>query len=193
MNIISMKSLGKNGRLGNQLFQVSSLMGIAERNGARAAFPPWPYEKYFKTKIPHGEMQQIQRAETAFEYQEIVIDGDCDLHGYYQSEKYFGSTRLELDPEFVASTRAKMPDLFKRPVICIQVRRGDYVGNDYYYQVPPTFYIDALITYFPDWRDHNLLFISDDIEYCKVQFSCFPNAYFSTARRDIDDMALASC
>ena len=45
---ISFSQLGKNGRLGNQLFQIHSTLGIAERLGATAAFElgrelPVPY------------------------------------------------------------------------------------------------------------------------------------------------------
>jgi SAM-dependent methyltransferase len=189
--IISFSLLGRHGRLGNQLFQIASTMGLAEKHGAQAAFPAWSYEKYFETPIPHGPMQSNPIEERFFHHYDWDIQGDCDLAGYMQSEKYFGSTQLKLKPSFVKECKKKA-DVFQRETICIQIRRGDYVGNVNYYQLTPNYYLDALATHFPNWRDCNLLFTSDDIEYCRVHFECLPNAYFSTGNTDIQDLALAS-
>ena len=190
--IISFSQLGKYGRLGNQLFQVAGTIGLAESHGAQAAFPEWAYEPYFETPIPHGPMQTNQVAERFFHHHDWNLTDSCDLLGYLQSERYFGSTRLTLKPSFAEEQKAKHPELFQRETICIQVRRGDYVGNPHYYQLPPTFYLSALITHFPHWRDYNLLFVSDDIEYCRTHFECLPNSTFSVGNTDIQDMALAS-
>jgi hypothetical protein len=189
--IIYFSQLGKYGRLGNQLFQVASTMGLAEKHGAQAAFPAWEYEQYFETPIPHGELQTRVVEERFFHHHDWEIPGDCDLLGYMQSEKYFGSQRLKLKPSFVQECKAAF-DIFQRETICIQVRRGDYVGNPGYYQLPPTFYLDALIHHFPNWQDYNLLITSDDIEYCRTMFEGLPNAYFSSSNTDIQDLALAS-
>ena len=53
---ISFSQLGKHGRLGNQLFQIASTLGMAEKYGAEVVFPSWSYENYFDP-IPHGVMQ----------------------------------------------------------------------------------------------------------------------------------------
>lgn len=193
MKTISFSQLGNYGRLGNQLFQIASTMGLAERHGAQVVFPAWDYEPYFETPIPHGEIWPTQRVEERFfHYHEWDLPGSCDLVGYLQSEKYFGSTRLKLKQSFVAEQRARYREIFERETICIQVRRGDYVGNPNYYQLPATYYLDALITHFPQWRDCNLLFTSDDIEYCRTHFEALPNAYFPDGLTDIESMALAS-
>ena len=92
--IISFSQLGKYGRLGNQLFQVASTMGLAEKHGAQVTFPAWEYEQYFETPIPHGPMQTRQIEERFFHHHDWEIPGDCDILGYLQSEKYFGSQRL---------------------------------------------------------------------------------------------------
>ena len=189
--IISFSKLGNYGRLGNQLFQIASTMGLAEKHGAQAVFPNWAYEPYFETPIPHGQMQANRLNEKYFHYHEWEIKGDCDLLGYLQSEKYFGPARLKLSESFVRESKGKVPMLFERQVICIHIRRGDYVGNETYYQLGPNYFIDALLTHFPNWRNYNILFLSDDIEYCRTHFECLPNAFFSK-NRDIVDLALAS-
>ena len=189
---ISFQSLEKHGRLGNQLFQITSVMGLAEKYGATAVFPTWKYESFFEESIPHGEMQPNQIKEQFFHHYDLELKDDCDLFGYFQSEKYFGKKRLHFKKKIVEEVKARHAKIFEKPTICIQVRRGDYVGNECYYQMPVTFYIDALLTHFPDWKDFNIVFISDDIEYCRTHFECMTNAFFITGQADIEDMILGS-
>ncbi len=191
MTILSFRSLGAYGRLGNQLFQLAGTLGLAEKHGAHAVFPAWEYEPYFEMPISHGEMQSNQVQERFFHHHEWDLPGNCDILGYLQSEKYFGSTRLALKQSFVDQCKANF-DIFQRETICIQIRRGDYVGNPGYYQLSPNFYLDALVTHFPNWQDYHLLFTSDDIEYCRTMFEGLPNAFFSSSNTDIQDLALAS-
>ena len=39
-------NLGKMGRLGNQMFQIASTIGIAKWVGTKACFPKWDYMNY---------------------------------------------------------------------------------------------------------------------------------------------------
>jgi hypothetical protein len=191
---ISFSQLGKYGRLGNQLFQLNSTIGLAEKYGASASFPEWAYEQYFETPIPHGSMESNQILEKHFHFHEWELTGSCDIKGYLQSEMYFGSSKLMLKSGFVEEVKSRVASWFEKPTICFQIRRGDYVGNPNYYQLSINYYIDALLTHFPDWRKHNILFFSDDIEYCRVHFECLPNAFFTDDRfTDIEQLALASC
>ncbi len=186
--IISHSSLGGNGRLGNQLFQIASTLGLAERYGAEAHFPRWKYEQYFEP-IPHGEMMTNTITERDFHYYDWNLTGSCDIQGFFQSEKYFGSAKLRIKKEYV--DKARQNPIFQKETICIHVRRGDYVGNSAYYQLTINYYIGALIAYFPNWQEMNILVVSDDIEYCKVHFGCLPNATFG-GRTDIEDMILGT-
>src|SRR6266498_2453805 len=102
MTTFSFSQLSKHGRLGNQLFQVAATLGMAEKYGATAAFPPWKYEQYFETPLPHGPMQSKRVEEKHFNHYDWKLSGDCDLYGYMQSEKYFGTTKLKLKEEFVS-------------------------------------------------------------------------------------------
>jgi len=114
--ILSFSQLGQYGRLGNQLFQIASTMGLAEKHGTQAAFPEWAYEPYFETPIPHGDMQPNPVRERFFHHHEWDLPGNCDISGYLQSEKYFGSTRLKLKPAFIDEQKARFPEIFQRSV-----------------------------------------------------------------------------
>lgn len=189
--IISFSSLGKHGRLGNQLFQIASTFGMAEKYGARAVFPSWSYAQYFENYLPTGRMASTRIEEKHFHHHEWNLTGDTDLHGYLQSPAYFGVQRLRLKQAFVEDMKSRL-NIWDKHTICLQVRRGDYVGNENYYQVPITYYIQALNKHFPGWQQSNILVISDDIEYCKVHFECLPNVTFAQGNTDIEEMALAS-
>jgi hypothetical protein len=180
--MISYSQLGKptHGRLGNQLFQIASTLGIAEKNNTVASFPPhWKYRDHFEP-LPNNGFTVTKHRENSYEWYDITTQ-DADLHGWFQSEKYFGSQRPVL--------RGVVPE---PNTIAISIRRGDYIGNPNYYEIPVHWYISALLT-IPDWGKHRILFFSDDLEYCRVHFECLPNAEFCSGS-DIHQLrTMAGC
>jgi len=188
--IISFSQLGKQGRLGNQLFQVHSTLGLAEKYNAGAVFPIWEYEQYFEQVLQHEPVMELPVVqEKFFHHYDWNLMESSDVSGYLQSEKYFGKQKLKFKKEFLDNAMGS--PVFERESICIQIRRGDYVGNQNYHQLNINYYIDALLTHFPNWRESNILVLSDDLEYAKVHFECLPNVYFGSGT-DIVDMAFAS-
>lgn len=198
MSHLSFARLGNYGRLGNQLFEIAGTIGLAAKHGLKPAFPQWAYDKYFQQPIPKGPMQRNQVKEAHFHVHDWNIPATgCDILGYLQSEKYFDRETIRLQftfrPEFVQHVKSKVPaDLFSKPTLVFQIRRTDYVGNPNYYQLSIEYYIDALLTHFPDWRQYNILMFSDDLPYCRIHFECLPNVYFTDALTDIEQMCLAT-
>lgn len=204
--IISFSRLGRHGALGNQMFQISATMGIAERNNAQSGFPEWSYENYFVNPLPHIITENIfyVEKERNFHFDKYELEGgDRDLMGYFQAEQYFDSHPFQFKPEFIQSIKDKGINngenyLFNkqgelwRQTICIHIRRGDYVNNECYYQLPATYFINALIIHFPQWQECKILILSDDIPYCKVHFSCLPNVFFEEGLSEIEAMALGT-
>jgi hypothetical protein len=117
--MISFQNIGYMGRLGNQMFQFASVLGISKRRGFEARFPlencnssrrigPIDLntgtltdvkcdlldcfeglEEYF---IPSTRLQIYSLySESKFEYDERteLIPDGCNLSGYFQTEKYF--------------------------------------------------------------------------------------------------------
>lgn len=190
---VSFSQLGAHGRLANQLFQVISTIGIAERNQAQAVFPEWKYEQYFDIELNHGEAVGPIVKELNFEYNDYKLDNDCDLFGYFQSEKYFGTQRLKFKREATEQVWTKMDcGIMDKETILIHIRRGDFVNNPHYHQLPVTYYINALTSEFKIWQDCNIIVISDDLAYAKLHFQCLPNVYFADDLDEIESMALAS-
>jgi 2-polyprenyl-3-methyl-5-hydroxy-6-metoxy-1,4-benzoquinol methylase len=172
------------GRLGNKLFQIASMMGIAEKYGHELKLPKWEHSHLFEWDIPEfsGRVDKTivepnYHYDPAFFEKELANKNQVvDICGWLQTEKYFGSKRLRFTQSFKNEVWAKHG--FSKKSIAISVRRGDFVGNPNYYQLPITYYILSLFEHFPDWRDYDLVFFSDDVPYVKLHFGCLGNAHF---------------
>lgn len=203
---LTMSSLGSNGRLGNQLFQYASLMGLSMKFNADLCLGDWSYRDHFNHSFPSALPdcpQVIKVKEPTFKYVPnwpyIEENQAVDIWGYLQSEKYWkhceGHVRkaLTFKPEFVEQCRARFDEEDLKDVIAISIRRGDFVSNPNYEQLPiVSYYILALFEHFPDWRKRNIIIFSDDIPYCRVHFNTLENVMYSENNSDIEDICLMS-
>lgn len=196
--MITFSKLGKKGNLGNQLFQVASTMSLAIKHGHTCVLPNWEYESYFTFDFPHGEISEAQPILEKFYHFHTwdIKNGNYDLYGYLQSEKYFDPDLLsrifKFDNSFLKYIRLKKPDIDIEKAILISVRRGDFVHHPRFYQLSYKYYLSALINHFPDWRNRDLVFTSDDPKYCKRHFSFLPNTYFLDDFSAIEQLAFGS-
>jgi hypothetical protein len=192
------KQLGEYGRLGNQLFQIASTVGIAKKVNKDASFPEWQYAKYFPNVQPYIEQNCIDSKnnvkvfEKKFEYSSDIEDF-CDipvsneLYGYFQSHKYFNKhdvkTLFKFSDEVHNCVESYFPFLYKEngyeeDYYFIHIRRGDYLTNGNYEKID-------IMEYFIQMRNNsNYIVISDDIEYCKFYFNSLPNVTFSEMKSD---------
>jgi len=121
----SYRHLRRNGRLGNQLFQLAGTIGRAHRTGdiANAVFPRWPYEPYFS--IPDTYFAMIDAGER-------TIDGG---RAYLQNVSEFADCDEDIRRFFAPSPRAVQECSELLPgindhhhVTAVHVRRGDYLS-----------------------------------------------------------------
>lgn len=190
------------GNLGNSLFQLASTLGLSYHYNTKPIFSHWKYFSYFQnppeTKNIHSCFP-IPEKTYKFDWtqwddtKEIMELLGYDLHkgtakivGWLQDSRYWEHCKeevlktLEIKPEYTAWIKAKYSRAFTKPTIAISVRRGDYVNNPNYELLPIRYYIGALLTHFPDFRDnYNILILSDDVEYCKLHFKCLSNAFYA--------------
>ena len=125
---IGMNNLGKNGRMGNQMFQYAALVGIAKQCGFDFRIPDHSKAPHFNRKVGANIITEYHELQHCFEMLHCgdrygIIDGDeielheshefCEelfkecpnhvtLNGYFQSEKYFKNAEklLRLDFRF---------------------------------------------------------------------------------------------
>lgn len=200
--MIFYSALGKVGRLGNQLFQIASAIGIAEKFKTKAAFPAWKYEQYFDKPLNRIDTPNaIAVKETSYHYNPAFLDSvqadkNYDIAGYLQSEKYWKHAEDLVRSQFTfkatlkENVRNKFTDAFTKPTLAISVRRGDFIGNPNYYQIPLTYYLYAYYELFGS--DYSVIIFSDDIKYCKLHFSAIPNVFFAEGLSDIEQLYLMS-
>jgi hypothetical protein len=219
--MITMSNFGKHGRLGNQLFQIASMQGMAGKYQDHLIIPHWSYADFFNgpfdqrfdvmTTEQKSRLRKVN--EPSFEYNSNFLDQygyseyydnvteEVDLNGYFQTEKYwldcdfYVKHILTFKPEFVKEQRQKFKEVFQssRPTIAIHLRRGDYVNHNAHYNLPINYYILALEEHFHNWRrKYNLMVFSDDPSYARLHFECVPNATIVFGNSDIEDLCLMS-
>lgn len=197
--MVTMTKWGDFGRLGNQLFQWAFLSSLARKHNVELILPKSNLFLYFESKPKTGKINcPVTVREPHYQYdprpyENLDYRKDIDFLGYWQNEKYFDSEvrkEIKFSKDFKYTVGQKFRHLFDRETIAIGVRRTDYLTLPYY-NLPPVYYITALQKHFPDWRNCNLIFISDDLPYCKFHFGCLENAHFPQSK-DIEQLCLMS-
>lgn len=202
--MLTIKKFGiasEGGRLGNALFQLNSLIGISEKLNHPYILAGWRHADHFNLNIKTGSLPGncIQLKETSFCYDMNQFAGlkqgkNYDFIGYLQSEKYFGSKKIQFrNPSlrFIYLLQKYFPD-DRKQTVGIHVRRGDYVNNPYYHQLPYIYYFGALERKIPDFCNKRVMIFSDDIEYCREVFPKTSNFVFVQGNTDIEDLFLLS-
>ncbi len=191
-------------RLGNQMFQIAAAFQHAKKDHQNFLLPrEWEYQKYFSYLHPVKTLNDhitTVWTEPSFNFTPIPkIGGSMALDGYFQSENYFSfSTALEI----FRFNEIFSPFInFDTSKTCsIHVRRGDYVGlPDHHPLLPMSYYIEAMKLS----PVKNFIVFSDDIEWCKKNFTLetighienekgFDDLHitFSEGRSDIEDLYL---
>jgi len=163
---ISFNHLGFWGRLGNQMFQYSTLKSIAKKHGYNFTIPPSnfsdPYKEHqlfeaFKLKSLSNENIRINDVqdvvqEEHFHFNEKLYNkcpDNIDLFGYFQTEKYFSEIRDELLEDFtflphIYNPVKEMIDEFGDEIISLHIRRGDYVDLPWHGSQTIDYYTEAL-------------------------------------------------
>ena len=195
--MLTFSQLGKYGRLGNQLFQIASTIGIALDNGLKFGFNNWSYAKYF----PHLPIRDVsgfeEIGEGTFTHHELVVNPNYNiaLKGYFQSEKYFAKyadkIRLLLlfDHKIEDNLYRKWYHILSKNPIALHVRRGDYVQLKTYAELKPLYYSIAL-----EQLDQHIpvMVFSDDIDYCKQNLRFNRQVCYVEGQSDIEDLITMS-
>jgi hypothetical protein len=199
--MIGFSRLEQKGNIGNQLFQIVSTIGIATENNQEYVFPKWKYSSYFKNSLPELGREGIREFKNVKEdssiYQKFILtEGNYDLEGWLQSEKYFDINKakyfLTFNESIIDSLKQKYSSALEKKTLLISIRRGDFVDHPDFYQLPFHYYLTALVEHFPDWREYSIFVFSDDIEYVKYHFDYADNFYFNDNLTVIEQLALST-
>jgi len=205
------------------MFQFASTYGIAKKRGYEVYFPidnsEIPSVEDFRDDITREVYFDLPKVfdldssilknskdihitykiqEPHFHFCQNLFDipDDCDLMGYYQSEKYFEHCEEDIKRLFTFNGKIKREVLEKVPkVFCdcvgIHVRIGDYAGLQQFHPICDTEYYIKASQEFSDDNYYFLIF-SDNIEYCKNIFGESENILYIEGNSPEVDMCMMS-
>jgi hypothetical protein len=194
MNKLTYKSLNEWGRRGNQYFEVSSLIGLANRYGAKPCIPTdWKHRN--ETNIPEEYYEDIEpeitASEKVFHHEPDLLEtytnyDSVNLEGCLQSVKYFEPIQDKIKEWLTPEVQ----DLGEWSV-GLHWRCGDYLYHPGYVNYGPEYYLSAIRKYFNDPR-YKFYVCSDDIEHCKAHFH--GEQFIIEQRSEIEDFkTLVAC
>jgi len=192
------------GRMGNVLFQASHTIALALKHKQEFSFPNYTnnpmWNPLYLQHLAHPDWVQgredILINENGHQYQEIEWREEWNgkqvvLNGYWQSEKYFKDYRNEILYLF------DFPYEKKEGIVSIHIRRGDYTHLLNKHILYTEDYGLRAINYFRERGYNNFKVFSDDIEWCKQEFTKDVyrgnNISFSTNTNEVDDLVEMSC
>jgi len=193
--MITFSCLGGMGRLGNQMFQYASTIGIAKKNNYDYCFPlcnsslPYYFDLTSKECI---NLNLKTTGEHTFHFNSKLFTNEDNLNydGYLQSDKYFKHCSAFIKDEFnfKKEIRDKVNNWFlDKKYIAIHIRRGDYLENpNFHTNLPLEWYIKAMSKF----TTNNFLIFSDDKEWCKQNFNSYEISPFLNEGEDLYAMTL---
>jgi hypothetical protein len=150
-------------RLGNQMFQIATAIGLALENNDTVWYPEWQYADKFcgDFKNQEGAVPTPGRifTQVGHHYEKIPYVPNMVLSGYFQSEKYFKHCEDGIRALFevrVTPPRRRMAE----HECAIHVRLGDYVQLQNHHPVKTwkNYYESAVEKYYEQVGHRNVLF-----------------------------------
>lgn len=206
--MIGFNGLGRNGLLGNQMFQYAALKGIAARHNYEWCIPPnnfrnhsWEHILELSEVFTLNSAKNIQYlpneyplvVETDF-YFDSGLFSNCpdniNLGGYFQTEKYFKHIEKEIREDFTFKNnimdpcRRMMNKLGDR--VSIHIRRADYMKENEFLGLQ---YYSKALSHF---KNENFIIFSDDTQWCKEQELFSSDRFFVSSFNKFIDLCLMS-
>ena len=214
--MITHKSIGYSGRLGNQMFQYAAAKAQALRLNVDCYLPDhtvikqdgcfdYTNNKWIQYKLDLYDCFNITApllnqtevnvyTESNFSYESLILEvlDNTSIEGYFQSYKYFEDCKDRILEEFtfkdeiLNKCKAEVSK-YANPV-AIHIRRGDQVAHPNMWNVSLE-YIQAALEQFSD-EEYTFLIFSDDIEWCKQVFP--EGVVFMEGNNQYEDLCLMS-
>lgn len=195
--MITHKSIGYSGRLGNQMFQYAALKAISLLMKQPIMLPDNTNIKqdgcfdFTNNKWIPYKLDLLDGFDLNCQIGEIKNDVIV-LEGYFQTYSHILKYEKEIIEEFKFKSHIfekclQIIHLYKNPV-SIHVRRDDYIKHPNYWNITPE-YIQGALSYFND-DEYTFLVFSDDIEWCKEVFP--EGVVFIEGGNQFEDLCLMS-
>jgi GR25 family glycosyltransferase involved in LPS biosynthesis len=171
---ITYSKLGNNGRFGNQLFQIASVIGEANYRGYNYGFPTWNYIENFDQSLPVKNITGGRIPEKSpIKFENMNIRDNSDIDGYRQSEHYFSHNNFSILKQFkfkdslLDRVRTKLNFKKDSKILGIHYRLGDYLTNIAHQVCKPEYYIAAINEFKSSRQIDQIIIFSDNPELAK--------------------------
>jgi FkbM family methyltransferase len=194
--VVTMKSLGLNGRFANQLFQYMFLRLVAKKQGAIVQTPPWIGQELFGLTEPDPVLQLPEWREGFEAPKPGVVDNSewvwtkfykksmqhfesVDFWGHYmgqtgdiENEREFVRSIFKFVPKFekMAEEKISLIRSKHRFILTVHLRRGDY-GKGFFYRTPCSWYEKWLSISGLNSDEWAIYICSEDPELYRERFS----------------------
>ena len=202
-----------NGGLGNQLFQLANVyelsikynrqLLICNDNSARRNTYWGNILHQFKDNLIDNNEYNLLKSQatlwnwamTRFEYKEIILDEKKEIYcieGYYQSYKYFNVDNFKTKINFDNLIKNYINDtnIFNEDVICLHIRRGDYLNNNFHKVLSIDYYYNAINAIKKNNIINKIFIFSDDIPWCNTYFK--GDKYIFVKENEIKEILMMS-
>lgn len=206
--------LGQHGRLGNQMFQYATLLGIGSKNGYSVAIPKQHHslKECFKIKSKAYDFNSSAHKiinsmnfyrEKYFHFNDNIFElGDNIIYaGNFQTEKYFNHCEELIREQFTFNDHIfdkafnfinNIKKIYTDKIlISVHVRRGDYLHQQDSHPVQDVEWYKNAFNEF-NLKDSLFVVFSDDIEWCKKNILGLPNILFSSLNNNFEDLCAMS-
>ena len=198
--MIGYNHLGRNGRLGNQMFQYAALKGIAANRGYEYCIPPdehFLFDFFEMPDVKHTKFMpnDINVGEAYFHFNEELFNtcpDNINLIGYFQSEKYFKNITEDIKKDFTFKSEIRqqaksyLDDIKNKHgdnLLCLNIRRADYLWYPNNHPCCTIDYYEEALNSFD--KDMFVLVVTDETDNWMEQHSLFKQDRFKVVDRNL--------
>jgi hypothetical protein len=149
---------------------MAATIALAARNQDNFSFPRWEYENdFYVPRVFHSNLPAFQTyQEPHFHYTPIPYNKCLNLHGYFQSEKYFDDQSHIIKRMLMPRHAHDVSTYYCSEYTAIHVRRKDYLVHHGCYNILDMGnYYEKAMEVCPSAK---YLIFSDDLAWCKQHF-----------------------
>jgi hypothetical protein len=173
--------LGKNGQLGNQMFQYAALYSLGFLRGTKIKIPSTGHDLLrafpnLSATIDDTPFRGKTYQEPTFLFDPSIwtLEDGTDLFGYFQSPHYFLHCAHQINAEFtfhdeVQEIANKAITVLNSELLCaMHFRRKDYLNlADYHHNQDANYYNEAVSLVLKNYPNVKFIAFSDDVDWCK--------------------------
>lgn len=203
--MIGFHEIGRLGRFGNQLFQYCALVSVAKKNNYKYGIPlqnTKVKKEFSTTKISyrcdifdifkkdeecilydsHQYSSTYEDTGQQFKSEFFLIKDNTNLHGYFQTEKYFIwceneiRNKLEFRKDILTQSISVCDVTKLKDPIAVHIRRGDYLKVSHVHPTCPIEYYKSAFDKL-NANDRDILFFSDDTEWVSKNLTQYVKKY----------------